>query len=212
MKKPISILLCLVILFSVLPRCFAGNEDEFVFRDGITWGMSVAEVKEHEKPRIAEELNTEGSNYTYIGYEGVPVSSYPNANLFYMFKNGMLYGAIYSLDNASDQTVDYILDALSSKYGVPGKLGYTEVVKIMLYLYDLAVQTASADSWEWFDPNNVDESLGVTEATKGTVRLPGSSWELPDGTYIVYPDKSLSGIPLLLYFSPEKDQYNTSGL
>ncbi len=211
MEKMISVLLCLVMLFSVLPQCFAEN-DAFVFRNNISWGMSVDEVKEHELPLESEEFSSTGSNNVYLGYKDIPVSHYPKANLFYMFKDGMLYGAIYTFDNANDQTLGYILNALSSKYGEAGKIGYTGIVKIMLYLYDLAIQTIGIESSDWFDPNNVDESLGVTENNRDSLSVPGSTWELPDGTMIIYPDKSISGIPLLLYFAPEQDDFNTGGL
>ncbi len=224
MKRFISLVLSLLFCFSFIPSCFAATTDQFVFRDGITWGMTVTEVEQHEKNQNGEYLYSDESVYSALGYENIEVSSYPHANLVYMFKNGLLYGAIYDPSGANKETIAYLKNALHSKYGDSNIWGKTEIVKFFTYFYGMLFLVEEEDVFEslYIDAgvDNFDDFITVlatipdslSQEQEAELSTFGEAWKLPDGTSILFTEEEGFGSTLLLYFAPELDQFNTNGL
>ena len=213
MKKSLVFLLCLGILLSVLPCCFADTTNNFTFRDGITWGMSEKEVLSLEQEQNPWFSRTNDGSFSMLQYDAIKVSTHQNTTLTYLFKNGMLYNAVYTLNGADESTAQYITQAMTSKYGEAGALGYDELVKFIEYIYHFMKTSGSPGAEGDFDPSVVSERLGVSEKDLPHIVLPGASWTLPDGTLILYTDQPLTQTPMLMYCSPENvNGYDTSGL
>ena len=213
MKKMLAVLLCMGMLISALPRCFADAADPFVFRDGITWGMSEKEVVTREKQPRSLFNRTDDGTLSILQYEGVKVSAHRNSTLTYIFRNGALSSAVYMLNGADKDTEEYIIEAVASKYGEAGAFGYRELIKFCEYMFELFAALGSPGTKDGFDPSIISDGLGLPEETLANLVLPGASWELPDGTLVMCASKPLTQTPVLLYLSPEsKSGYDTGGL
>ena len=116
MKKAVSLVLLLVSFFSF---CFSAcAEDEFSFRNGITFGMTMEQVisAEGSQPDAKNE-----DRLMYIGQK----SAGKSAIIIYMFVNNSLYGIYVTFTETHTNDNLYIKDfesvdkALTEKYGEP---------------------------------------------------------------------------------------------
>ena len=213
MKKLLTVLVCLGMLMSFLPSCFADAADSFTFRDGITWGMSEEEVMGCEKGQSSLFNRTDDGALSILQYEGVQVSTLKNSTLTYIFRDGALSSAIYMLNDADEATANYIIEAMASKYGEEEALGYKQYIKIRTYLSELSDAFGNSDTEEGSEPPTIKEKLGLPEETLIYQVLSGASWELPDGTQIICTVQPLTQTPMLLYLCPENEsEYDTGGL
>lgn len=127
------IVLCIIVLVSItfFSSALAEEETPFVFRNGITWGMSVAEVQEKEGNSLVPTLN-------HFALFNVDVSKF-KANLLYYFNNDKLLMCDYSIlveyDECED-TMQYLISALASKYGDNDACSFSTLEKTFDMFYD----------------------------------------------------------------------------
>lgn len=224
MKKLVSIILVLTICYCFVLSSFAASNDQFVFRDGITWGMTVSEVEQHEKNINKTYLSNDESVYSALGYANIEVSSYPYANLYYIFKDGLLYGAIYDPAGADTGTITYLKNAMHSKYGDSDSWGKSEIVKLFSYFYGILYLIEGGDTFEQLFINagvdNIDDFIEFIEVSWSKISKEqeaelsqlGEVWRLSDGTTVILSDEKAIGYTFLFYLAPEMNQYNTNGL
>lgn len=114
------IVLCIIVLVSItfFSSALAEEETPFVFRNGITWGMSVEEVQEKE---IMEcEYVTTPEYDMLICWEASICNL--DSTLGYIFKERHLTCCLYGFTTTyitSDSTFRFLHDALEAKYGSP---------------------------------------------------------------------------------------------
>lgn len=131
MKRCIILVILACVLF--VSTGVAEDSEKFVFRNGITWGMSPEEVQECEEALL---FPTEDSKDHYVS-PGVYVSKY-KAVLTLQFKNEQLFMIVYSFQDDSKQTyevIDYLYEALSLKYGDSVNTTFEEVDDVNRFLF-----------------------------------------------------------------------------
>lgn len=111
MKKIIS-LMCVLILLASSAAAYAEGT-QFTLRSGLAWGMSPDEVAAIEGDDAGWQEKENG--LAMLGYDDVRVSRY-TADFGAVFANGKLFFCLYFLD-WDDRTMDYLSNALASKYG-----------------------------------------------------------------------------------------------
>lgn len=116
-------MLCIIVLVSItfFSSALAEEETPFVFRNGITWGMSVEEVQEKEGVWDIEAFYNYDFNCDVFPLLGVTVSDF-EASLAYCFKDSQLFSCIYAVvDPYSNPNIvfDCLIQSLSKKYGTP---------------------------------------------------------------------------------------------
>ena len=164
-------------------------ENTFLFRGGVTWGMSPETVRETEADLQMEERSQENWSVVYP-VNRVEVSRF-FADLVYIFYQRQLRMILYAFDQNEKATgFSYLTGALSSVYGE-------------------CEEASSADVVQWMDP--VYPGMYAEEEMR-QVR----TWYAPDGTriYLYYQNASAFSI---LYVSPgaglpSDGVYNTNGL
>lgn len=112
MKRIIVLMILACVLF--ISTGIAEDSEKFVFRNGITWGMSPEEVQACED----ETLLSADTPDTTLYIPEVDVSQYV-ARLHYYFKKNQLYMCEYYFTKYLRETVtvkDYLTGALNSKY------------------------------------------------------------------------------------------------
>ena len=123
MKKTVAMLMiCVMLLISV-----AAGADTFTFRNGITWGMSKAEVMAKEGLDFKEETT---GTYTYLWTDDVVQLSDYTAVLQYYFKDDSICWAGYSL-LVDAEMVAVLLNAFNTKYGMKTDGDSQELTDIM---------------------------------------------------------------------------------
>lgn len=117
MKHCIVLVILACVLFVSIG--IAEDAERFVFRNGITWGMSPEEVRNLESVKLATVGGNEDPDYSGLMTVDVAVSKY-EANLGYDFKNDQLFMCSYTFQDGYQETyqvLDYLYGALSLKYG-----------------------------------------------------------------------------------------------
>ena len=192
MKKYFALFLFTVMLFTWTFASAQTSGKAFTFRNGITWGMTPAEVEAAE--------GTEGQAYSLNGlgmmqYTQAKVSKF-SAVLFYVFNPSSLIMSGYMIDPASEETFEYLRTALSTVYGSESDQDYESFVQVMQYL----------------NPTAYTENEAMA--------FPLAKWEAPDGTWIwmVWENVERTNVIEIMYVSPEAqaqaiyETVNTSGL
>ena len=113
--------LCFVLLISLLwliSGC--SQEKEFVFKNGIKWGMTKDEVLAAEDPEL-HFTYMEPGGYTQLFATAAPLSNY-HADLFYFFRSGKLCTISYLINNyfvydSVPAKMDDLLPIFEKKYG-----------------------------------------------------------------------------------------------
>ena len=134
-----------------LPEETVMDSVKFVFRNGVTWDASMEEVMASETGECDSETWEE---FNVLGYTAVSVSNY-SADLVYIFHEDILVSAYYYFDLLPTEDYDYLVAAISSKYGMPITSATSRQATIMNIIV----------------PGDYD----LYEVT---------NWELNDGTYI----------------------------
>ena len=200
MKKYISLIMSLFICFSFVPSCFAANTNQFVFRDGITWGMSVDDVRRIE----GSEDNIENLlGAKYMSYFDISVSKYDSCELQYIFIDNILCAAEYIIRPGKGEVAsasEYIIKGLTMKYGNPAI--FTEKTAQRFLAPELSETELG------LPVNNLSEIIEEFNNSK-------SLWELKDGT-LIFCDKVVSDdVPsLMIYYISDNlvGNINTDGL
>ena len=196
MKKWLSILLC---LFLLLNCCLVFAEqaessadlpdnDEFIFRDGIRWGMNEEEVialEGEERERSVE------MGFSAMMYEDVQISKYQGM-LIYAFLEDQLVFSAYGIEDADEEMFDYLKTALETVYGKESEEFAEEIIPILNLL-----------TGKEFQAENVQARPFVI-------------WEAAENTRIcLFKDSDLL---IVLYVSPDfsdlffSEEINTTGL
>lgn len=171
--------------------------DSFVFRNGITWQSNAADIiaAEGQEP---ESTGSDGAGGESLIWEPASVSNY-SGQLFYLLKDDVLYGAIYSFSELPVEgaayhlsvllpaDTAYLVNALSSKYGEPAAVSKERLLTLL----------------------NLISPVGDSEVSAA------ANWELADGTYIAA--FHIGDVFFILYcneapFLEACGVYNTSGL
>lgn len=113
MKKILSVLLCMALVLSTVGFAAAEMDDNgFVFRGGIRWGMSPEEVE----MAMEEPVNYAPDGDSKILRVPFPAVSDFKADMLYLvFESSSLYAAFYEFDYENPSL--YLKRALSSLYG-----------------------------------------------------------------------------------------------
>ena len=189
MKKCLSILLC---LFLLLNGCAVFAEqaeaNEFIFRDGVRWGMSEEEVialEGEEKNRNVE------SGFSALLYDNIEVSKYQGM-LGYAFLKDQLVFSAYGIEDADKEMFDYLKTALEAVYGGETEEYAEEIIPALNLL------------------------TGKSFNTEDIRRLPFDEWKAAGDTRIcLILDGDLL---MVLYVSPDfsdllhPEEINTTGL
>ncbi len=126
-------MLCLLLGLLLMCPCALSENDTsstpaeeatgFVFRNGVTWGMTLEEVQAQEG-READTTEPFTDYVTASVYYRVPVSRYTANSLYYLFAEGALFLTNYEIaldllasDAERDADYTYLTNALSSLYG-----------------------------------------------------------------------------------------------
>ena len=131
MKRCIALVILACVLFVSIG--IAEDSEKFVFRNGITWGMSPEEVQNNGAIHL---IKADESNESYFVVE-IDVSKY-KAVLELEFKHNQLFMIVYSFQDDSKQTyevMDYLYKALSLKYGDSANTTFEEVDDVNRFLY-----------------------------------------------------------------------------
>lgn len=196
MKRVLLFLMLTALLLST-GGIGAWAEDAFSIRNGITWGMSSAEVEQREGGE-EEAYRTEYDNgCTRLWYEDKSVSRFP-CELRYAFYNDRLYLVEYSLpyyfwEMERVRINAYLDNALTALYGPGYTASYPELMDVT-------------------DVLNVTEYYVPEEMVNTVIR------DLEDGTRIVLFRCGEENV--LAYFMPEilfdflpaDGVFNTDGL
>ncbi len=224
MRRIISTILALSLCICLLPSSFASNTDQFSFRDGITWGMTIQEVKQRENSLNYEYLSRDDFPYSVLAYMNIPVSMYPNATLIYLFREDILYGAIYETSNADNFTLQYLYKALRAKYGDSKPWSANEVVEFFTYLYGLMYLSGEDEAiksmYSDLGTDNYDDFISALFTTMINMSPEqfdqfstlGEVWTLPDDTVLLFTDTKEFNGSIILYFAPTMFLFNTDGL
>lgn len=130
MKKMLSILVSLILLFSMLPintiayadiasdAVVSSNVEEFSLRNGINFGDSIEEVKEKET------LTFQSSSSTTLQTNPGTVSGYDDTTITFSFNDDQLKEMSYKFEETSSRDLvnseyDTIYKGLVRKYGEP---------------------------------------------------------------------------------------------
>ena len=106
------------------------QEEEFLFRGKIRWGMSQAEVTELEGESGS---GSQPDGYSGITYPGIPVSRY-TGELTYLFAADRLVLAVYMLAGPEEQEADmygYLREALDAVYGEEAETAPDELYQVL---------------------------------------------------------------------------------
>ena len=158
----------------------------FSFRNEVKWGDGKEKVCLSEAGTALEDVE---DAYTVLGYENVAVSNF-SAVLGYVFVNDGLVSAYYLFDSLENEDYEYLVAALSSKYGIPITTDSSRQSKVL----------------------KIIESDDIV-----MYRL--TNWELNDGTYIALfsMDEAMKEDYILMYSDEDtilelQGIYNTAGL
>ena len=170
MKRTVSVILCILFCLSVTPVGFASYDkenNEFVFRNGITWGMSQEDVKSREETPNDDEDSLPVAGITSLFFENIRVGDLTAKDMAYCFFRDKLYmtGYVFWLSNSPVSRVaqkKVIKSALESVYG------------------DFSIPSEDA-KWELTDiVNALGDSLEPSDLSETAVKT------LPDGTVVAY--------------------------
>lgn len=150
----------------------------FVFRNAVTWGMSLAEVTAAEGNPV-RDLD-ENDDYC-IYYDPVKVSSVSNAILGYSFRkpSDTLISAWYAIKEAPQDTCDYFEKAYTLKYGEPKEADPEAFVTKFNLIHD--------------------DQKTTSDFRAGSFRR----WEGPGETDIWMAVRNDGNLLLMIYFSPD---------
>ena len=89
------------------------GDSAFIFRNGVTWGMSMADVKGLEEGECQE---SEADQFKTLFYQSVKVSKY-TAGLGYAFRSDALVLCAYIFEDPDEAKFSYLEQAFDTKYG-----------------------------------------------------------------------------------------------
>ena len=119
MKKLLSVVLCLALLLSTAGFAAAElDEDGFVFRGGVRWGMTPEEVAASQEEQTSYPPDGDGTT-AVLRVTFPAVSVFRADMLYYCFENSSLYAAFYLFE--SENPTLYLKRALGSLYGESGE-------------------------------------------------------------------------------------------
>ncbi len=201
MKRILSILLILSVLCSFPASAFAKNDYEFVFRNGIKWGMSESEILNLEG-RIEDPFNFMFESELPGGHICrqlmLTVGDYGVSDLYYRLFDDSLFYAAYLISFPEYFNIDDVVSELTGEYGDETPIGKDTKAELFLknFGFDLeAVIDASSVRELMNDPafNAVAETMHY--------------WMLPDGTEIFigadYELQSDFTTPFICYWNSE---------
>ena len=172
MKRTLAILLALMLVGCAALAEAAVQDEGFVFRNGITWGMTPEEVAAAENIEEADAFDY-GEKLTFMEFEDVKALANTEGDANFIFLNGALVVCGYEFDE-EDIDVQTVLEAVKAEYGEP------------------------TDS----DPATLNALLGAltgpSELEDGAFF---AGWTLPDGTYVGITD-SFDDIELAYFDAP----------
>lgn len=185
MKRIFAVLMCIVLLGSC---CICAAAEDFTFRNGIHWRDSMEAVASAEG-RKADGEGELDSGFTFLIYMAESVSNY-EADLQYAFYNDELLLATYICYDLPESDQEYLVNALTSKYGEPIASDKERCVRLMDIL-----EEGSSDYMKMV-----------------------SNWELADGTYVAICTSIDGEVFDIIYFCEEgmleagASDFNTNGL
>ncbi len=172
MKRTLAILLALMLVGCAALAEAAAQDEGFVFRNGITWGMTPEEVTATENIEEADAYDY-GETLTFMEFEDVEALANAEGDANFIFLNGALVVCGYEFD-VEDTDLQTVLDAVKAEYGEPTD-------------DDPAALNALLDAL-----------MGPSEMEDGAFF---AGWTLPDGTYVGITD-SFDDIELAYFDAP----------
>lgn len=158
MKKVFALLMIAVILVLSLSAVAEQQAESFIFRNGITWGMSTGEVFAQEGE--GEKGESPAPETEIVRYPEIKISKYMSS-LYFTFMRGGLRACAYVLDDADQDTFGYLSKVYDGKYGTGTEADEAERVSVMTSVL------------------NMPES-SLLQMDAPAIR----KWELADGTQI----------------------------
>ena len=158
MRKPLSFIMAVCLTISLLignAPASSSEDDSFVFRDGITWGMSKEDIIALEGNDY-RSVSTDFEDFELLNYMDKQVSDYP-AELNLAFYQNSLICAGYFFYPDSQEDIDNLILAYTTKYGEshPGKEDFLKLYQ--LTQPDYAEYCAAYDEdnfFKWYAPGN----------------------------------------------------------
>lgn len=185
MKRILSILLILSFLCSLPLPSFAENDYEFIFRNGVKWGMSESEIRDLEAEEIGGHISAfvsstpDGHNLSTLDRYYVPVGKYQESELYYFLYDDSLYCTAYSIDEQID--IEDMVRALSGEYGGEAPVSYIQKAKFLSYFFSPAGEENYRETVLELMSNPVFDAAAETM----------HYWTLPDGTEVLIGVNSL---------------------
>ena len=143
--------------------CMAAQTDEFTFRNGVTWGMSLADVIAAEN--ITEEpedrmMLPDGKEMLLLEDEDVTAAGL-EADSEYIFVDDALYVCGYEFGDETD--IDKLLESMEAKYGVSQPVNWELFAKLMTPLFpdEIESQMSYMQSVEFSCEWDIDEQLYI---------------------------------------------------
>ena len=160
MRKPLLFIIAICLSISLLiSNAFASSSEDgsFIFRDGITWGMSKEDITALEGDDY-RSVSTDFEGFELLNYMDKQVSDF-SAELNLVFHQNLLICAGYFFYPDSQEDIDNLILAYTTKYGEshPGKEDYLKLHQ--LTQPDYAEYCAAYDEdkfFKWYAPGNTD--------------------------------------------------------
>ena len=194
MKKIISFCLFAVLLLSsYIPASANDRTNKFMFRDGITWGMSLEDIQKAEN---SDGLVIDGEDgITRLHYDSVTADGVDGVQLNYAFLNDSLFFAQYYKERSSDykarQQVYHLNNSLYLTFGSPHSITVDFARK---YINTLALM----------NPEKYDIDEFNMEAYAEALNEQLFAFKLDDGTYI-FSNIDISESIIINYIAPDND-------
>ena len=189
--------LSIFLLFSCI-TAFA--EEGFIFRDGITWGMTSEEIREKESNlKYVENTNIKGVGKLIL--DGAKVGKYEDARLIYRFLNNALYSTAYCIDADESQAkyiFTYLEATLSKKYGDSHSTTDQDLDSYVDYYKEME--------------GNINVNDDSSEFIDEMIQLYTTAWALPDGTTIFLGIDNENNSVNVIYVAPYGILLDTEGL
>ena len=145
MKKIILVATALCMAFAGITAASAQEaSDSFVVRDGITWGMSEAEVTALEGDGYQSE---EQNGLTLVYYPAVRLGDY-EAHLIYAFASDRLQKAFYGVEQPDQEMFDSLKQNCRDAYGEEKETAPEALLALMDGLQPGAVTMETVQGWE----------------------------------------------------------------
>ncbi|MGN1069916.1 MAG: hypothetical protein ACI4P5_05855 [Candidatus Fimadaptatus sp.] len=149
-RLAVSISLILIMLFCT---CACAEEmgdtqesEPFVFRNGIMWGDSMEQVIAAENSDDYKEDNL--GNWQGIGYKLAAVSNFTSRILVYAFADNQLMCIYYEFpDTFPEESRQYLLAALESKYGESVQTDSETIVQLLNLIAPMERELTDIHSW-----------------------------------------------------------------